>query len=70
MNRLYNEDIVPFIPMLETLFKRPGKVKELNIMFPGYVFAEPAPESVKFLQRTYRYVRAFKDIIGILSYRW
>ena len=68
-NQLYNEDIVPFIPMLETLFKRAGKVKkELNIMFPGYVFAESNLESIEFLERTHRFVRASKDIIGILRY--
>ncbi|NJD03799.1 MAG: antiterminator LoaP [Ruminiclostridium sp.] len=69
MDQLYDENIVPFIPMLETLFKRAGKVKkELNIMFPGYVFAESDMESVEFLQRTHRFVRASKDIIGILRY--
>jgi Transcription antiterminator len=69
MDQLYDEGIVPFIPMLETLFKRAGKVKkELNIMFPGYVFAESDLESVQFLQRTHRFVRASKDIIGILRY--
>ena len=68
-NQLYNEDIVPFIPMLETLFKRAGKLKkELNIMFPGYVFVESELESIDFLQRTHRLVRASKDIIGILRY--
>lgn len=69
MDQLYDEDIEPFIPMLETLFKRAGKVKkELNIMFPGYVFAESDLESVEFLQRTHRFVRSSKDIIGILRY--
>jgi Transcription antiterminator len=68
MDQLYDEGIVPFIPMLETLFKRDGKVKkELNIMFPGYVFAESDLESVQFLQRTHRF-RAAKDIIMILRY--
>lgn len=69
MDQLYDEGIVPFIPMLETLFKRAGKVKkELNIMFPGYVFTESDLESVEFLQRTHRFVKASKDIIGILRY--
>lgn len=69
MDQLYDEDIVPFIPMLETLFKRAGKVKkELNIMFPGYVFVESDLESVEFLQRTHRFVRASKNTIRVLRY--
>lgn len=69
MDQLYNDDIVPFIPMLETLFKRSGKVKkELNIMFPGYVFAESVLESEEFLQRTHHFVGASKDVIRILNY--
>ena len=69
MNQLYDKDIVLFVPMLETLFKRAGKLKkELNIMFPGYVFVESELESIDFLQRTHRLVRASKDIIGILRY--
>lgn len=69
VEQFYDEDIVPFIPMLETLFKRAGKVKrELNIMFPGYVFIESNLESKEFRQRTLQFIRASKDIIGILSY--
>ena len=67
--QLSDEVIEPFIPMLETLFKRAGKVKkELNIMFPGYVFAESDLESIQFMQCTRRFVKASKDIIGILRY--
>ena len=69
MNQLYDEVIVPFIPMLETLFKRAGKVKrEINIMFPGYVFIETDLESVEFLQRILHLVSTSKDIVGILRY--
>ncbi len=68
-SQLCNEDIVPFIPMREVLFKRAGKVKkELNIAFPGYLFIESDLESVEFLQRTHHFVRISKDIIGILKY--
>jgi transcriptional antiterminator NusG len=69
MDRLYNEDVIPFIPMLETLFRRAGKVKkELNIMFPGYVFVESDMQSKEFRERTLQIIRSSKDIIGILSY--
>ena len=60
---------LPFIPMLETLFKRAGKVKkELNIMFLEYVFAESDLESVEFLQHTHYFDRASKENIRILRY--
>jgi len=69
INQLYDEGIVPFIPMIETLFKRAGKVKkEHNIMFPGYVFAESNLESIEFLHCTHRFVKTSKDIIGVLRY--
>jgi transcription termination/antitermination protein NusG len=69
MYQLYDEGIVPFIPMVETLFKRAGKVKkELNIMFPGYVFVESDLESKEFRQRIHQIIRTSKDIIGTLSY--
>lgn len=69
MEQLSDEDIVPFIPLWESLFKRAGKVKrELNIMFPGYVFIESDLESKEFRLRTLQIVRTSKDIIGILSY--
>ena len=69
MSQFYDSNIVPFIPMLETLFKRAGIVKkELNVMFPGYVFIESDLKSVEFLQRTNYFIRASKDIIGILRY--
>ena len=69
MDRLYGKDIVPFIPLLETLFKRAGKVKkELNIMFPGYVFIESDLDSKEFRRRTLQIIRKSKDIIGILNY--
>lgn len=69
MEQLFDEDIVPFTPMLETLFKRAGKVKkELSIMFPGYVFIESDLESKEFRQRTLQIIRTSKDIIGVLSY--
>lgn len=69
MDQLYDEDIIPFIPMLETLFRRAGKVKkELGIMFPGYVFIESNMESKEFRERTLQIIRSSKDIIGILGY--
>lgn len=67
--QLSGEDIVPFIPLWESLFRRAGKVKrELNIMFPGYVFIESDLESKEFRQRTLQIIRTSKDIISILSY--
>lgn len=69
MDQLYDDNIVPFIPMLETLFIRAGKVKkELNIMFPGYVFIESDLESKELRQRTLHFIRSSKDVIGILGY--
>lgn len=69
MAQLYEDGIVPFIPMSETLFKRAGKVKkELNIMFPGYVFIESDLESMEFLLRIHHFVKRSKDIIRVLRY--
>lgn len=69
MEQLSDEDIVPFIPLWESLFRRAGKVKrELNIMFPGYVFIESDLESKEFRQRTLQIIRTSNDIIRILSY--
>jgi transcriptional antiterminator NusG len=69
IEQLSDEDVVPFIPLWESLFRRAGKVKrELNIMFPGYVFIESDLESKEFRQRTLQIIRTSKDIIGILRY--
>jgi transcription termination/antitermination protein NusG len=69
MEQLSNEDILPFIPLWKSLFRRVGKVKrELNIMFPGYVFIESDLESEEFRERTRFIIRTSKDIIRILSY--
>lgn len=36
-----NELFTAFVPLLETLFKKSGRVdKEIKVMFPGYVFVE------------------------------
>ena len=69
MDRFCDDDIVPFIPLVETLFKRAGKVKkELKNMYPGYVFVESDLESGEFLQRTQRFVKESKDVIKVLRH--
>ena len=69
MGKYTRGEIVPFIPQWESLFRRAGKVKrELNIMFPGYVFIESNLASKEFRQYTLQLIRTSKDIIGVLSY--
>lgn len=69
IDQLSEEDIIPFIPMSETLFKKAGIVKkELKIMFPGYLFIESNLKSKEFVQRTRQIIRTSKDIIRILKY--
>lgn len=68
-NLFKDKDIIPFIPKWESLFKRAGKVKkELNILFPGYVFIESELETEEFRQSIIKTVITSKNIIKILSY--
>lgn len=55
---------VPFIPMLETLFKSSGKVtKELKPLFPGYIFIESGMSSLEFMESVGDTIVVSKDII-------
>lgn len=68
-NQFTDEAIKPFIPKWESLFKRTGKVKkELNILFPGYVFIESDLETEEFRQSILQVIRISKSIIRILNY--
>lgn len=62
-------DYAPFIPLLETIFRMSGTVKkELNVLFPSYVFIESPMPSQEFLEGAEAIRRASRDIIRILRY--
>lgn len=68
-SQLDNNIIMPFIPMLQTIFKYSGRVKiELKPLFPGYVFIESEVPSVEIIKMTRNIVTASKDIIRFLHY--
>jgi len=63
------EEIHPFIPTKEVLFRQNRKVKkETAPLFPGYVFIESVSDQRKFLSETYGLVRASKELLKVLRY--
>lgn len=68
-NQLDSNIFMPFIPMLQTIFKYSGRVKkELKPLFPGYVFIESDIPSLEIIKITRNIVSASKDIIRFLKY--
>lgn len=65
-----NPDVYePFIPMIETVFRRGTLVKkEKKIMFPSYVFIESQVDKSEFLLQTRRIIKLTKHAIRFLSY--
>lgn len=60
---------MPFIPILETLFKIKGQVKkEYKPLFPGYVFIESELPPKDFLNRMNKIIYSSQDIFRILKY--
>lgn len=67
--RLDAEVFMPFIPMLETLFKISGRIKkEMKPLFPGYVFIESEAPGYELIKNTNRIASSSRDIIRFLSY--
>ena len=61
--------LVPFVPILETFFKKKGVVKkEVELLFPGYVFIETELNPDEFLYKIKPLIYRNDDIIKILSY--
>lgn len=67
--QLKTEEFSPFVPMLETLFKRAGKVKkEIKPMFPGYVFIETEADYQDFCGDIKRLTYISDDMYRVLKY--
>ena len=64
-----NELFTAFVPLLETLFKKSGRVdKEIKVMFPGYVFVEAELGEDDFVKYTSQIMSVSKNIIRLLNY--
>ena len=67
--RLDAEMFVPFVPLLELVFKRSGVVrKEIKPLFPSYVFIESEILCNEFLIRIRPMIYASQDIVKLLRY--
>ena len=67
--RFRNDEITAFTPERTVLFRRSGKVqKELQIMFPGYVFVESRLRDDEFLYQSSQIVRSSMHIRKLLKY--
>ncbi|SHJ86046.1 transcriptional antiterminator NusG [Clostridium cavendishii DSM 21758] len=68
-NWLDKEILRPFIPSKQKLFKTSGFVKrEINPLFPGYVFIESEITEIEFIKNINKFIYASSDIIRILKY--
>lgn len=60
---------VPFVPILETFFKKKGTVKkETEILFPGYVFIESELNPTEFSYSIKPFIDNNDDVIKVLHY--
>jgi len=68
--KLLNTDLsMPFIPILEVLFKTKGQVKkEYKPLFQGYVFIESVLPAIDFINSMDKIIYYSKDIFQILKY--
>jgi len=67
--QLESEVFIPFVPLQEILFKKDGTVKkELQPLFPGYVFVESELNSQEFTKRTSTLIFASSGVISLLRY--
>jgi len=61
--------IRPFVPTIETLFKKAGAIQhEISLMFPGYLFVETEMSNEEFTEKIANCVRASKHIHKQLNY--
>lgn len=68
-NRLYNESIIPFIPLHEIIFKRKNYYKtETKLLFPGYLFIESELSDFEFIRKITPILYYQSDIIRVLRY--
>lgn len=67
--QLESEVFIPFVPLQEILFKKDGSVKkELQPLFPGYVFVESELSSEGFFKRTSTLIHTLHNIVSLLRY--
>lgn len=68
-SQLNGELFSPFVPRLETIFKKDGKVKkEVGPMFPGYVFIETELPYEEFSNDFKRLAYISDDMYKVLKY--
>lgn len=68
-DRLNTEVFIPFVPMLETIFKTAGILKkELKPLFPSYVFIESEMSSQEFMENISSLIHDYSDIVRLLKY--
>jgi len=61
------EEVRPFLPYVENLFRKKGTVKkEQRLMFPGYLFVETAIPRNEFQKRTAEFVKKSKHVMRLL----
>ncbi|OQA17016.1 MAG: hypothetical protein BWY64_02301 [bacterium ADurb.Bin363] len=66
---LDNNVFMPFVPLLEVVFKKAGVVKkEVKPLFPSYVFIESELLCQQFIKRISTFIHLSSDIIRVLSY--
>jgi transcription termination/antitermination protein NusG len=66
---LNTDELTPFIPMHEMLFKTTGIVKkEVKPLFPSYVFIESKVSEKKFMEKISVLLRSSSDILRLLRY--
>jgi len=61
------EDVKPFLPYVEQLFRKNGAVhKEQQLMFPGYLFVETDIPGNEFQERAAEFVQKSKHVMKLL----
>ncbi|ACL75223.1 antiterminator LoaP [Ruminiclostridium cellulolyticum] len=67
--RLDKDLFLPFVPLNERIFKKAGTVnKNMEILFPGYVFIESKVASQEFVKMTNELMKSLQDIIRLVRY--
>lgn len=68
-NKLDHENITPFIPLHEIIFKRKDFYKiETKLLFPGYLFIESELSDFEFVRKLTPILYYQSDVIRLLRY--
>ena len=68
-SRFKNGEVSPFVPRKDKWFIGRGKkIKERELLFPGYVFIESALADLEFASLTKDFIGTSHDIIRLLRY--